>query len=158
MVPIGAVFLICAAVVLYSFLDIHLDEQKSFQTKDVHVYFQDENTYGHEMDGFWTKGASKAEIIVKSPRNASSINLRLTCPSRGKTMVQVGNAIRFLSKKTSGESEMMVSFPKPVGFAWGGNHLYAIKIRGKSSFVPHKRDKRSTDSRSLGVFVRVTVN
>lgn len=157
MVPIGAVFLVCAAVILYSFLDIRLDEQKSFQTKDVYVYFQDENTYGHEMDGFWTKGASKAEIIVKSPRKASIINLRLTCPSRGKTMVQVGNAIRFLSKKTSGESEMMVSFPKPVGFAWGENHLYAIKIRGESSFVPRKRDKRSTDSRSLGVFVRVEV-
>ena len=158
MLPMGVVFLVCAAVILYSFLDIRLDEQKSFQTKDVHVYFQDENTYGHEMDGFWTKGASKAEIIVKSPRKASSINLRLTCPSRGKTMVQVGNAIRILGKKNSGESEMMVSFPKPVGFAWGGNHLYAIKIRGKSSFVPRKRDKRSTDSRSLGVFVEVAVN
>ena len=96
MVPMGAVFLVCAAVVLYSFLGIRLDEQKSFQTKDVHVYFQDENTYGHEMNGFWTKGASKAEIIVKSPRKASSIDLRLTCSSRGKTMVRVGNAIRIL--------------------------------------------------------------
>jgi hypothetical protein len=158
MVPMGSLFLVCAAVVLYSFLDIHLDEQKSFQSKDVHVYFQDENTYGHEMSGFWTKGASKVEIIVKSPRKASSINLRLTCPSRGKTMVQVGNAIRILGKKNDGESEMMISFPKPVGFAWEGNHLYAIKIRGESGFVPRKRDERSTDSRFLGVFVEVAVN
>ena len=73
-------------------------------------------------------------------------------------MVRVGNAIRILGKKNNGESEIMVSFPKPVGFAWGGNHLYAIKIRGESSFVPRKRDKKSTDSRFLGVFVRVEVN
>jgi len=156
-VPMGMVFVIGAAVVLYSFLNIRLDGQKSFQTKGGIVYFQDDNTFGYEIDGFWTKGASKAEIIVKSPGKASSIDLRLTRPSRGKTMVKVGNAVRILGKKNSGESEMVVSFPEPVGFAWGRNHLYAIKISGEGGFIPAKREVRSTDNRFLGLFVRVEV-
>ena len=156
--PLGMIIMVSVIVVGSSFLDIQLDGEKSFPMKDSHVYFQGENTFGSELDGFWTKGDRVAEIVVKSPKKASRIDLNLIRPSLGKTTVQVGKAIKAIDKNIGGESEIEVSFPKPVGFAWGGYHLYSIKIREGGGFVPSKRDARSTDNRYLGSFVRVIVN
>lgn len=156
--PLGMIVMVSTVVVGSSFLDIRLIEEKSYPVKESHVYFQDENTFGSELDGFWIKGDSVAEIILKSPKKASRIDLNLIRPFMGKSTVRVGKSIKVINKKNGGESEIVVSFPKPVGFAWGGYHLYSIKIMEAGGFVPSKRDARSTDNRYLGSFVRVIVN
>jgi len=156
--PLGIVFVVSVVVVVNCFLDIRLESEKSYPMKEIQVYFQDENTFGSELDGFWTKGNSQAEIVLKSPKKASRIELNLIRPFLGKATVQVGNAIKVIDKKSGGVSDIELIFPKPVGLAWRGFHLYCVKIREEGGFVPSKRDGRSTDNRYLGAFVKVSVD
>jgi hypothetical protein len=156
--PLFLVFGVGIFVACLSFLDIHLDGDNSFQIGDRHVYFQDGNTFGPELDGFWTKGGKEAAIIVKSPQKAKALDLILVQSAAGKTTVQAGNDIKVIENQYGSMAEAELVFPDPVGFAWKGEYFYSIKIRTKRGFVPSKRDAASRDNRYLGAFVRLGVH
>jgi hypothetical protein len=155
--PLGLVFVVSILVVGCSFFGIRLEGEKSYPIGGGRVYFQDENTFGPELDGFWTKGGRSAEIILKSPKKAASIDVNLVQPEAGMTVVRAGNEIRLVARKNRKGADIQLVFPEPVGFVWKGDHFYSIKIKERGGFVPSKWDDQSSDRRYLGAFVKVRV-
>jgi hypothetical protein len=147
---------VCSLIIIFfAFLHVHLDPDRALQTNSYHVYFQDNNTYGPEMGGFWVKGQSSTRIVVESPTPVSRFILILSSPMNGRTQIQVGNSQKTVIPRKRYGPERAVPFPSPVGFPFKGGYLYTVGIKVMSGFVPSKLDKTSTDNRFLGIFVKI---
>lgn len=152
------VLILSMSVITYMFFNIHLDDKHFYKNRTYQLYFQDENNYGKELDGFWTKGKSTTEVLVKSPGKASEISLSLSSRVGGKTIIQVGRLKRTINLNKGNRFKKTVAFPSPVGFPWKGEYLYYIKIKEDKGFIPNKLDSRTKDNRFLGVFIQTEVN
>lgn len=152
------VLILSMSVITYMFFNIHLDDKHFYKNRTYQLYFQDENNYGKELDGFWTKGKSTTEVLVKSPGKASEISLSLSSRVGGKTIIQVGRLKRTINLNKGNRFKKTVAFASPVGFPWKGEYLYHIKIKEDKGFIPNKLDSRTKDNRFLGVFIQTEVN
>lgn len=152
------VLILSMSIITYMFFNIHLDDKHFYKNRTYQLYFQDKNNYGKELDGFWTKGKSTTEVLVKSLGRASEISLSLSSRVGGKTIIQVGRFKRTINLNKGNRLKKTVTFPSPVGFPWKGEYLYYIKIKEDKGFIPNKLDSRIKDNRFLGVFIQTEVN
>jgi len=153
--PICFVFLLSSLLLIYVFFDIHLDEKEVFREQKYELYFQDDNHFGREVGGFWTKGKRKTSVILKSPHPLSTIHLTLTSSVGGTTAVQVGSSEKKLKRTKSTGLSKSASFSSIKGFPMQKGHLYTITIEDSSGFVPYQLDRNVKDNRYLGVFVHI---
>lgn len=142
-------------VLLYAFFNIHLDQKTVFAEKDYELYFQDENHFGAEVGGFWTRGSRPATVILKTAQPLTAIQVRLTSPVEGRATVHVGPHWQTVTRTEQTGFTREADFALPQGFPLEGARLYTITIKDSTGFIPNRLDSHSADSRRLGVFVRI---
>lgn len=153
--PVFGVFLLAALFVAYTFFNIHLEHANDFKEKQYTLYFQDDNNFGSELGGFWTRGQRKADILIWTDYCASEIRVKLSSPIPGKAKVRVGKIAQSSTRSRLGYQGKTLVFPSPVGFPWRGGHLYSIGIQEERGFYPYRLDPKVQDNRFLGVFVEI---
>jgi hypothetical protein len=134
------------------------------------AYFPDDNTYNTEGDTFWVRGHSRADMILRAPAIDDALGTgravrldRLTLeiangPKRNRVTVRTG-AERQSIVLTPGQVVTINVRPgsglpyRPLTFPM--NYLYAMSISSDNGFVPFLEEPGSTDSRLLGVRVRL---
>jgi hypothetical protein len=149
------VFFVSLLVLTYIFFDIHLERKEVYQSQDTTLYFQDDNNYGKELEGFWTKGKSQTSVLLASQRPAEAIRITIHGLVEGRTTIRVGPAEKKIRRSKTQGLGGEVSFSGPVGFRLGKDYLYMITISDTSGFYPYRLDKSAQDNRYLGVFVKI---
>jgi hypothetical protein len=150
------VFFLSLILLTYVFFDIHLEKKDVYEGQNYTLYFQDENNFGKELEGFWTKGKRQTRVILASHRPVPEIHLTLYGLTEGTTTIQVGPSEKKISRITRNGLEGKVSFPAPTGFRLRKEYLYTITISDSSGFYPYRLDKTAKDNRYLGIFVKIT--
>jgi hypothetical protein len=156
--PLLFVHGLSALFIAYVFFNIRMNNQARLGPENVKVYFQDDNHYGPELEGFWTAGRSPARLLVYSQEKVTAIGVTVSSPLAGKTFVQVGRSRETMVRnKVVGLGQTAV-FHAPVGFPWKGGQLTFLQVRESGVYVPYELDRRVQDNRRLGVFVKISLN
>lgn len=152
----GCYLLLSILFLGYQYFDIQLENRVPFPDKGYELIFQDTNHYGKELGGFWTKGNRRTGVLIRSLFPLSAIEVKLSSPVPGKTDVQVDRFKGTVHRSQETGQKRTIMVRSPVGFPWKEGYLYSVYIREFDSFVPFKRDRRTKDNRTLGVFVNIT--
>ena len=139
------------------FFNIRLDDTAVFEDRGFEAIFQDNNHFGKELGGFWTKGNRKTVLLIRSSEPLSEINIRLTSPVPGKTYLQVDRFKSKVNRDSASGFEKSITVISPTGFPWKGRMLYSVQIKERHAFIPSQRSRQSEDTRSLGVFVEINI-
>jgi hypothetical protein len=151
----GIVFVLSLVLLTYVFFDIHLEQKEIYEGQNYELYFQDNNNYGKELEGFWTRGKRQTRVIIRSAKPMADIQLAVHSLVEGTTTVQVGPAKKKIPRSRIRGLGGKVSFSNPIGFPMGKDIFYTITISDNSGFYPFRLDKNSRDNRYLGVFVKI---
>jgi hypothetical protein len=152
----AVVFFLSLTLLTYVFFDIHLEKKEIYEGRNYTLYFQDNNNFGKELDGFWTKGKRQTSVILASDRPVPAIHMTLSGLTEGTTTIRVGPDKEKISRSRRNGFEGTVSFAAPTGFHLGQEYLYMITIKDSSGFYPYRLNKTVNDRRYLGVFVKIT--
>ena len=152
----GIVFIFSLVLLTYVFFDVHLEQKEIYEGQNYELYFQDNNHYGKELGGFWTKGKEQTSVILRSAQPVSDIHLALYGLAEGTITVQVGPAKKKIYRNKIDSLGGEVSLSAPKGFPMGKDFLYTITVSDSSGFVPYQLDNTVKDNRFLGVFVKIT--
>ncbi len=126
---------------------------------DYFLYFADDNHFGKENGGFWVRGKSSADLVLRcwDP----SANIRLTIRNGGKDARirgRIGNA-RFSRRVSGGETFVYELDPgRPIrAYNPAGNvsYCYPIRISVSDGFIPRFHEPGSLDHRFLGCYVNL---
>jgi len=156
--PGGRTMIVLASSILFLaivFFNVRLENPALYKAEGYELYFQDQNQFGPEQGGFWTKGNAETSVVLKSPTRLSKVTLFLSSAAPGQAEAQVDRfraSVRHDPKRTP---ERKLVFDSPRGFPWKGAYLYLIRVQERSAFVPHQLDSRVDDNRTLGVFVKI---
>ena len=121
--------------------------QRRFQ-----IYFLDDNAYGREDLSFWTRGRSRAEILVKTVEPASGLELMLQAGPAPTTVTVARGWWRTRVTLNAGEARA-VTVPLDQGFPYNGTRVWHVSVSSNWGFVPAFHDATSADRRFLGVRV-----
>jgi hypothetical protein len=121
--------------------------QRRFQ-----IYFLDENAYGREDLSFWTRGESRAEILVKTAEPASGLELTLQAGPKA-TAVTVARGWSKIRVELQPEETRTVTVPLDEGFPYSGTRVWHLSVSTEEGFVPATVTAASADRRFLGVRV-----
>jgi len=158
--PAGRAMIVLASSILFLaaiFFHVRLDAPVHYKAEGYELCFQDQNHFGLEQGGFWTRGTEAASVVLRSTARLSKISLSLSSPGRGHSEVQADRFCASVRHDPRLASESALIFDSPRGFPWKGTYLYLIKVRERAAFVPYQLDSRMKDNRRLGVFVRIAV-
>lgn len=156
-VPAALVSIFSVLCLTGMFLHVRLDKKASFENKGYELFFQDDHNYGEELDGFWTKGNQKTEVLIRSPFPLAEISLTFSSPVAGRTKYRVDRVEGKIFRNAGSGYRGTVSAKMPTGFYGKGSFFYTARIEEYSDFVPSQIDHESRDDRSLGVFVEIGV-
>ena len=112
------------------------------------IVYADEETYP-EGGVFWTRAANRGEVVVV-PAGASQLVLTLHVGPIGRGVVALTVAGRNLDAEMGPDETRQVVVDVPPGAA-----LVPIAVQAPGFFRPASVDPKSTDTRALGVQVRV---
>jgi hypothetical protein len=132
---------------------VALDDPPSF-----YLYFLDDGTYLREADlaGFWVRGASRAELILRTVAPVRDIRVELrNRTATNRVTVRNGRAAREV-RLAPGAREVL-RLPARVDHEYAGTYLYRIVVASAEATVPLFDTEGNADNRSLGVFVRLSV-
>jgi len=149
------VFGVSLLLVAYVFFDIHRNNKAVFEEQNYTLYFQDDNHFGKEAEGFWTKGKRRASVILESPHPLAAIRIKLASSVGGFTSVQVGPSKKKINRAKSTGLSNDITFSPVKGFPLRQGYCYFITIEDSSGFVPFQLDRNIKDNRNLGVFVQL---
>jgi hypothetical protein len=134
------------------------------------AYFPDDNAYDPEGDGFWVKGKSRAELVLRAPvvdagggQFVSKAIRKLDVEVRNgalpdRVTVSTGAESRTLDMKPSEVVTLQLAVKKGVPYhriEQPTSFLYVISIKTTSGFTPFLDAPEANDSRFLGAFVRL---
>jgi len=134
------------------------------------AYFPDDNVYNIEGDSFWIRGRARADIILRAP--AIDDALGTGRPVRIQSLyVEVengpkSNRVTFSTDAERTSLDIAAGAKSSVTISLGGglpyrpltfptNYLYPLSITSENAFVPFLELPPSTDSRVLGVRIRL---
>ena len=150
-----AVMGISLAFLTYTFWNVRLDSGIVLTPEGPAVHFQDDNHYGPELTGFWTKPERTAFLILESSVPLTAVRVDFSSPVDGATRLRVGRLTKkLLRRAANGVTSWTVR--DPVGYKRNGKYLYSLGIREENGFVPAQVEPQSKDRRKLGVFVRIS--
>lgn len=116
------------------------------------LYYVDDNAFFRETDdGFWVKGDSRADLIVKVAERVRTLQLNLQAgpmPVRGTVRVD-GQSRDF---DLAAGVTTSVAFDLDEGFPYQGTRVWNMSIETDGGFLPTQFGP-STDNRFLGVRV-----
>jgi len=133
-------------------------------------YFPDDNTYNTEGEWFWTRGRSRADIILRAPAvddalgtgrplRFASLAIEIENGPKPNRVTIATSAERQRIDLAAGETRTITIRPggglpyRPLTFPT--NYLYSISIASENGFIPFLEMPESNDNRLLGVRVRV---
>jgi hypothetical protein len=122
------------------------------------VTFLDDNAYGAEADkSFWTRGESRAEIVIKTDRPIRKAIFTLAAgPVPTDVTITIGS--RRQSIHLDAEQTGQVTMAMPPGLPYEkeiqGGLLWHASVSSSRGFTPIFYDANATDVRYLGVRVR----
>jgi len=132
-------------------------------------YFPDDNAFNPEGDGFWVKGKSRAEVILRAPvvdagggQFVSKAIKRLGVEIRNgglpdRVTITTGRESKTLEMKPSETVTLRMEVEQGVPYhriEQPTSFLYVVSIRTTSGFTPFLHAPDANDSRFLGTFVR----
>ena len=137
----------------------------------VQAYFMDDNAYPPEGDGFWVRGESRADLLLRAPATQTADNRDVSLRIRALSIeVTNGGAANRVVVSAGWERIRLDLAPgevRAVQITAGAgvpykpsryptNFVYALSISSSAGFVPFLHDSSNPDSRYLGALVRVT--
>jgi hypothetical protein len=140
-------------------------------TPPVTGYFVDDGAYPPEAGGFWVRGKSRADILLRAPTapdtRGAPVPLRVRAWSFEVTNGNVANRVRIRSGWRQASLDLAPGEVRVVELGAGArvpykpsrfptNYVYAISVSTSAGFVPFLDDFKNSDSRYLGAMVRVT--
>lgn len=131
-----------------------VDDPRSF-----FLYFLDDNTYFGEPDigGFWVRGESRAEVVIRTPDPVETLVLELRNGSGGDNRITATLSGERHVVTLAPDERATVEFTPGRGLAYEGTLLYRFIVGSEGGFVPKLHDPWSGDNRHLGVLVRPRV-
>ena len=119
------------------------------------IYFLDDNAYAREHigeeHGFWVRGGSTAEILVKTVESATSFDVTLAAgDAASRVTVSIAGASRTIDLEPGKHTR--VSLPVDAGFPYQGTRVWLARVTSRGGFVPMFSGS-SEDNRYLGVLV-----
>jgi hypothetical protein len=118
------------------------------------LYLLDDNAYPPEASGFWVRGGARADIVVRTDQQASTLRVSLESPIANRVRLNAGSGTTTVAIDAGVRQEVLVP-AKSVVSTEQGTFALRLSIEPSSAFVPRLRDSASTDERVLGVFVNV---
>jgi hypothetical protein len=116
------------------------------------IYFLDDNAFPREGDGFWLRGDSRADLIVKTVDAARTLRVTLSGGDAPAKVVlsSEGQAVsKTLAVREQGTLELALS----RGFPYQGARAWYVTLEVAGGFVPLFTEG-GRDNRYLGVFVK----
>lgn len=119
------------------------------------IYFLDDNAYAREQigeeHGFWVRGGSTAEILVKTVEPATSFDVALAAgDGASRVTISIAGAERTVDLAPGRQTR--VSLPVDEGFPYQGTRVWHARVTSRGGFVP-MFSGTSEDNRYLGVLV-----
>jgi hypothetical protein len=122
---------------------------------EVFFYYMDGNMYGMEGErGFWIKGNSTADIVVRSGQPLTKLALRLRSEIANEVDISLGNKDAPHVTLAPNQEKFVQFGPGDVVATRGYQTL--LRITTSAGFYPRDLHPGSTDTRFLGVFVTPT--
>jgi hypothetical protein len=133
-------------------------------------YFPDEVAYAPEGDGFWLRGKSRGDVILRAPvadlgggRYVSKTITAVTIEVQnggdpGRVSVSTGAESRAVTMKPAETARFTLTMPRGVPYHRDENptsYLYVVSFSTTAGFVPFLDAANSSDSRFLGAHVRL---
>ena len=140
-------------------------------TPPVAAYFPDNGSYVPEDDGFWVRGRSRADVMLRAPAvdgtGGQPTSLRIRRLSLEVTNGLAPNHVVISAGFRRVALDLAPGEVRGVDFKpFGGvpykpsrsptNYVYSFSVSTSDGFVPFLEEPGSTDSRFLGVTIRVT--
>jgi hypothetical protein len=121
---------------------------------DIQFYFMDDNTYDVEPRGFWIRGKSEAQIVVKTDRPLEGVKLVIQANTPGRAAASMGSE-SWSADLAAGERATVEFHPGP-GVRSDRAHAYLLKLSTSGGYVPSQVDPASPDHRFIGIFIEPT--
>jgi hypothetical protein len=118
------------------------------------LYLLDDNTYPPEPSGFWVRGAARADIVVRTDQQTSTLRVSLESPIANRVRINAGRGTTTVALDAGVRQDVLVP-AKSVVSTEQGTYALALSIEPSAAFVPRLRDPASADERVLGVFVNI---
>jgi len=126
---------------------------------DYFLYFADDNQFGQEENGFWVKGKSHADCVMRCWKPVSKIILTLRNGNRPARLSGVTGKDHFSRNASPNEVIKLELEPgnptNAYNLAGNVSYCYSVRIGTDSGFIPRYIDKNSSDYRFLGCFARI---
>jgi hypothetical protein len=111
------------------------------------VYFLDDEAFA-ESDAFWIGGASTTEVVVQPDGGGGEATIFLRNAPVENSLLLSSGSWRDERKLTPGEEREITI---PLDTSRGATRL---RLHSASGFRPSELDRRSPDSRFLGVWIQ----
>ena len=124
------------------------------------LYFLDDSTYLREgaLGGFWVKGATEAEFVIRTVVPIERITLQLSNRgTRNTVVVRHGSSIRRVEMDPNSQSTVTLTADESHRYIEGPTWLYRVSVASSAATIPHFDTPGAGDYRELGVFVRPRV-
>jgi hypothetical protein len=138
------------------------------------AYFIDDNVFNREVDAFWVRGESSADILlrarIQTEADVAGVEMsrslrinKLTAilesgPKANRVVINTGGERRIVDMAPSSQQIIELAMPHGVPYKYDPriptNYVYMVTISSSSGFVP-MFENGSNDSRFLGVMVRL---
>ena len=151
------VFALSGLFSIHQAFNVKLDLRNSLAGRGYTVYFQDDNVFGSELGGFWTRGNCRVEVAVHAAAPLKWLRLELSSQVPIKALLHVGSLAIPVRASTStyGRFNTTRIISPGRGKPWNDGYLYLISFQVTNGFVPARMDHKSADQRCLGLFVRL---
>jgi hypothetical protein len=118
------------------------------------LYLLDDNAYPPEPSGFWVRGGSRADIVVRTDQQTPTLRVSLESPIANRVRVSAGRGTMTVALDAGVRQEVLIP-AKSVVSTEQRTYALVLSIEPSAAFVPRLRDPASTDERVLGVLVNV---
>jgi hypothetical protein len=121
-----------------------------------YLYFPDDSTYFREVahggEGFWLRGGTEGEVILRTLGPARSAKVRLLGgPEGDRVMVRLGARSTRLALTSAEEHTLF--FELGEGVVYHGDHLHVLRFRSSDGAIVN-----DPAPRRLGTFVRIDLD
>jgi len=117
------------------------------------LYFLNDDAYLPEGSRIWIRGGSRGDVILRTDGPITALRVTLSAPIDNEVTVRIGGSEAAVHVR-AGVPVQVTLIPRGV-FAQA-SWAYLLSVTTRDGFVPRLREPGSTDSRYLGVAVRLT--
>ena len=117
------------------------------------LYFLDDEAYLPEPPGIWIAGGSRADIILRTDGPLTELRVTLSAPVDNEVTVRVGGSEVAVDVRAGVPAQVTLS---PRGVFARQSWAYLLSVTTRDGFIPRLQDPGSTDTRYLGVALRLT--